>query len=93
MTPLKSGDRILVPVKADQGAFPGECLITFDTLDGPISGFIERDQVRTQNDRTFVPAQVLEVDDNQITVRLHGSFFTTSGLAHIGRDAPFLKAA
>ena len=93
MKNLAAGDAILVPVRADPGAFTGEYLITVETRDGPTSGFIDAEQVVHRNGRTFVRVQVLDVGNDWITVRLHGSFFTTSGLAHIGKDAPYLRAA
>ena len=92
MTP-SVGDIILVPVKAEQGPFSDECLISFDSLDGPISGFINSGEVERRGGKTFIRARVLKVGANSIAVRLHGSFFTTTGLAHIGRDTPFLRAA
>ena len=93
MTLLNKGDYIHVPVEVGSGAFAGECLITFDTIDGPISGFIGCDQVITQGDIKAISAKVLEVDSGRIAVRLHGSFFTTTGLAHISTSAPFERAA
>lgn len=93
MKNLEAGDSIFLPVRADPGAFTGEYLVTLETRDGPTSGFMEAEQVVEKGGRSFVRAQVLDVGRDWITVRLHGSFFTTSGLAHIGRDAPFLRAA
>jgi len=87
-----AGEMILIPVNTGSGAFSGERLITFDTLHGPISGFIRADQVEVRNGGSFIKALVLEVTPDHISVRLHGSFFTTTGLAHIDRHTPFLRA-
>lgn len=92
MTP-KVGEIILVPVRAEKGPFSEECLISFDSIDGPISGFIRSDQVEKKDGRSFIQARVLKVEPKAITVQLHGSFFTTTGLAHIDRDTPYLRAA
>lgn len=92
MTP-KVGETIFVPVRAENGPFSEESLISFDSIDGPISGFIRSDQVAKKEGRTFIGARVLKVESKAITVRLHGSFFTTTGLAHIDRDTPYLRAA
>lgn len=89
----RRGDTILVPVKTGSGPFSGERLITFETLDGPISGFIQSDQVVTREGKSLIRALVLEVAVDRITVRLHGSFFTTTGLAHIDRHTHYLQAA
>jgi hypothetical protein len=91
--PLVAGDLILVPVKVDSGPFSVECLISFNSLDGPISGFIRADQIVRRRERTFIRARVLKLTKDSITVQLHGSFFTTTGLAHIRRDTPYLEAA
>jgi hypothetical protein len=92
MTP-KVGEAILVPVKAENGPFSEECLISFNSIDGPISGFIRSDQVAQRDGKAFIRALVLKVESRAITVRLHGSFFTTTGLAHIDRNTPYLQAA
>lgn len=92
MTPAV-GETIFLQVTADSGAFAGERLITFDAQDGPISGFIRADQVRVRNGKNFIEAKVLKVSKDCIAIKLHGSFFTTTGLAHIDKDTPFLTAA
>jgi hypothetical protein len=92
MTP-KIGEAIFIPVRSERGPFSGECLISFDSLDGPISGFIRADQVEVRNDQSFIRALVLRVAKDAIAVRLHGSFFTTTGLANIDKDTPYLRAA
>lgn len=87
------GDQIMVPVEVSGGAFAGECLISFDTVDGPVSGFISSDQVVTLGDVKAISARVLAVESERIAVRLHGSFFTTTGIAHISATTPFARAA
>lgn len=89
----KAGELILVKVRAERGPFSDECLITFESLDGPISGFINSDEVVQRGSDTFIRARVLAVRDNGISVKLHGSFFTTTGLAHIDKDTPYLPVA
>jgi len=93
MTRIQVGETIFLPVDSAAGAFQGECLITFKTLDGPISGFIKSDQIREKDGKKFIPANVVNVMRDLITVRLHGSFFTTTGLAHIDKETPYLVAA
>jgi hypothetical protein len=92
MTPAV-GDIILVPVKAESGPFSEERLISFNSIDGPISGFIRADQIVKRRGKSFIRARVLRVAKDSITVQLHGSFFTTTGLAHIRKDTPYLEAA
>lgn len=93
MHQLKKGDVINVPVKVTGGAFAGECFISFESIDGPISGFINSSQVVRHGDEAFIPAKVLEIESDRLAVRFHGSFFTTTGLAHISTAASFERAA
>jgi len=90
---LDAGDMILIPVKAERGPFSEECLISFNSLDGPISGFIRANQVVERDGQNLITARVLKVAADSITVQLHGSFFTTTGVAHIHTNAPYLQAA
>jgi hypothetical protein len=89
----QKGDVIHVPVTVTGGAFAGECFISFDSIDGPISGFINSSQVIRQDGESYIPAQVLEVESDRMAVRFHGSFFTTTGLAHISTTASYERAA
>lgn len=93
MRDINKGETLFVPVDAGEGAFAGECLITIETIDGPVSGFIRSSQVVTRGDVNFVPAEVMEIDSDQLTIRLHGSFFTTTGIAHISSTSNFERAA
>lgn len=93
MASLTRGDRILVRVSVDKGAFPNESLITFDTKFGPVSGFIRSEQIRVRDGDSFIEGDVVEVAQDAIAVKLHGSFFTTTGLAYIAPGSEFLRAA
>ena len=93
MGKVNKGDTLFIPVNAGNGAFVGECLITIDTIEGPISGFINSDQVINRDGHRVVPARVLEIDSDRLTIRLHGSFFTTTGLAHISSASEYERAA
>lgn len=93
MSAISTGDVLYIPVEVSGGAFLGEYLITFGTLEGPTSGFINESQIKGQNGRKYIEARVLDVEADRISVHLHGSFFTTTGLAHISREAQFERAA
>lgn len=90
---ISPGDAIFVPISVENGAFPKESLITIETINGPVSGFIRSDEIEMKHGNPFVKAVVLEVSDEAITVRLKGSFFTTTGLAYISPATEFLRAA
>ena len=78
---IRQGERVPVPCKVGPGAFPDEYLITVTTAEGEISGFINTVQVVENSDGTFIRGVV----EDRISVRLPGSFFTTSGIAHFYR--------
>jgi hypothetical protein len=81
------GDKVLVPTEAKSGAFPGEKLVTVSTESGPVSGFARSNDVVDQGGGTFLRAEVLDVSSNTLTVKLRGSFFTTTGRADIPMSA------
>lgn len=92
MKAINKGDTIFIPVEVSNGPFIGECLINFQTLEGSVSGFISESQVIRRDSIRLIEAKVLDVDSDRISIRLHGSFFTTTGLAHISHEA-FERAA
>lgn len=89
----ESGETLLIPVSASPGAFPDEYLISLDTLDGPISGFIRSDEVKEIEGEKFIEGRVLDASQDGIRVVIHGSYFTTTGLAHISKEVAFRPAA
>jgi hypothetical protein len=93
MAGLAPGEKILVPTEAKLGAFPGERLVTITTETGPISGFAKADFVIDQGDGTYLLAEVKRVLGDIVTVKLYGSFFTTTGLADIPKSSAFRKLA
>ena len=80
-------------VDDDAGAFPGERLVTVSTETGPVSGFAKADFVIDRDDGTYLVAEVKRVSRDKITVRLFGSFFTTTGLADIPKGVALQKFA
>lgn len=93
MTAINKGETLYIPVEVTDGPFPRECLVTFETMEGPVSGFINEGQVIRRDGVSLIEAKVLDVESDRISVRLHGSFFTTTGLAHISHGASFQRAA
>lgn len=87
------GQKVLVPTEVKAGAFPGERLVTVKTEDGPISGFAKEDHVVARKGNQYLLAEVTKVSDETLTVRLFGSFFTTTGLADIPKSAALPEAA
>ena len=84
---FKSGEKVPVPCYVSTGAFLNEYLITIDTAQGSISGFIDVEEVERKEGNSFVYGIVHEVhQDGRIILRLPGSFFTTTGIAHFSRE-------
>ena len=82
------GSRISIPCEATKGAFLNEYLISVETANGPISGFIKaEDVIGEPPGKTFVVGIVRgESDDRTIIVRLPGSFFKTTGIAYFSHQ-------
>ena len=81
--PPRPGETVLVPTDVKAGAFPGEKLVTVNTEAGVVSGFAKADAIVQTGDGQYLYAEVKTVSPKTLTVRLMGSFFTTTGLADI----------
>jgi len=92
MPDLEPGEKVLVPTNVDDGAFPGENLVTVETKTGPVSGFTKAVNIVHKHGDSYLMAEVEDVSEDTLTVRLFGSFFTTTGLAYIPSNAKFLRA-
>lgn len=82
------GDLVGVPCSIQLGPFPDEHLVTVETEDGFISGFVKDENLRvseSDSEHGFVKGMVVrDIDDDRVEVRIYGSFFTTaSGLASV----------
>lgn len=93
MTTPQKGQTILIPVEVGEGAFSSERLITLESIEGTVSGFIKEHQVKKVEGSDFLEAVVEDVDSDRVAVRLHGSFFTTTGLAYIAHEDSVRRAA
>ena len=90
MTMLAPGERVLVPTQVEAGAFPNEKLVTVETQEGPISGFARADLIVQNATGQYLVAEVKTISESSATVKIFGSFFTTTGLATISPE--MLKA-
>ena len=79
----KSRTVVRIPCEVTNGAFSSEHLITIETANGLITGFIQVDDViEGTAGEHFVDGIVQGKKDGKIVVRLPGSFFTTTGIAY-----------
>jgi len=83
MAGMKVGDVIGVQCTVQPGPFSDERLISFDTIDGPVSGFVQETDLRQSGEHWFVRATIRAIRDDILEVKVQGSFFTTNGLASV----------
>ena len=83
---IREGVQVQVACSISRGAFLNEYLITIDTSDGPISGFIDANYVnKADDDSAYICGVVHEIQGDNVIIGLPGSFFTTTGIAHFSR--------
>ncbi|MBI4083476.1 MAG: hypothetical protein HY423_12795 [Candidatus Lambdaproteobacteria bacterium] len=81
---FKAGDRIRIPVSITPGAFLSERFITLESVTGPISGFVNSEEIFDEKRNSgYIAGIVQEVKDKSVIVRIRGSFFVTAGLAEV----------
>jgi hypothetical protein len=85
MSEMKVGDVIGIQCDVRPGPFSGERMITFDTVAGPISGFVREPDLIEKKSQWYVRAVIQAIKDDVLEVRVKGSFFTTNGLASVPR--------
>lgn len=83
------GQRVKVPCQVSPGPFSEERLVTLETVEGAISGFVNTNDVALTDDSNgLLTGTVTAVEPGHVTVRLRGSFFTTNGLATVAAGLP-----
>ena len=83
---FRPGDVVGIACQIQEGPFPEEKLITVETIDGPISGFVKLENLNIEEeaDNGVVRGTVVSAKDETITVKISGSFFTTAlGVASV----------
>jgi len=84
MAQFTEGQIIRLPCKVSPGPFSEEPLVTFETVNGEITGFVSEDDVDTDDrGNNFLRGIVHAVHGDIIDVWVRGSFFTTNGLAAV----------
>ncbi|HMG77154.1 MAG TPA: hypothetical protein VK591_00620 [Xanthobacteraceae bacterium] len=80
---LMVGQQVWIPCKVQPGPFSEEPLVTFESTDGPVTGFIDSDELKEIGGQTSVRGIVRSIERDYIKVWIKGSFFTTNGLANV----------
>ena len=83
---LAIGQKAWIRCKVQPGPFSEEPLVTVDSIDGPVTGFVSSEELKTDQGNQFVRGIVQGVAADHIEVWIRGSFFTTNGLANVPRD-------
>lgn len=87
MNRFEVGKFVGIPCDLGSGAFVDEYLVTIETAEGPVSGFITKENLELiDGEKGVLRGEVVELGADTITVKVRGSFFTTTGLAYLPRD-------
>lgn len=80
---LQIGQQIRIPCRVQPGPFAEELLITFDSIDGPVSGFVNSEESEEVAGQPTIRGIVRAIEKDYLEVWIRGSFFTTNGLANV----------
>jgi hypothetical protein len=83
---LMVGQQVWIPCKVQPGPFSEEPLVTFESTEGPVTGFIESGELKEVGGQASVRGIVRSIERDYITVWIRGSFFTTNGLANVSME-------
>jgi hypothetical protein len=78
---LSVGQPVWIPCKVQPGPFSEEPLVTIDSTDGPITGFVNSAEL--SEDKNRIRGIVRGIGKDHIEVWIKGSFFTTNGLTNV----------
>lgn len=81
---LAIGQGVWIDCKVQPGPFSEEPLVTIETIDGPVTGFVKVDELRS--DEKKVRGIVRGIRADHVEVWIKGSFFTTNGLANVSKE-------
>lgn len=80
---FKVGDFVGIKCEVQPGPFSEERLVTVETIDGAVSGFVRESELRQVGDEWQVRGKIRRISPDAIEVWILGSFFTTNGIASI----------
>ena len=78
---LRVGQQVWIPCKVQPGPFSDEPLVTVDSIDGPVTGFVQSKELSADHAR--VRGIVRGIEKDHVEVWIKGSFFTTNGLTNV----------
>ena len=80
---LQIGQQIRIPCTVQPGPFSEERLVTFDGIDGPVSGFVKTEELEDVSGQPTIRGVIRAIEKDYLEVWVRGSFFTTNGLANV----------
>jgi len=80
---LTIGQQVWIQCKIQPGPFSEEPLVTIESIDGPVTGFVKSDELRSVHDQGAVRGIVRGIEKDHVEVWIKGSFFTTNGLTNV----------
>lgn len=86
MLKFEVGNFVGVRCEVQDGPFSEERLVTIETVDGAITGFVRETELRERNGEWEVRGKVSGIFSDSVEVFIRGSFFTTNGLAKVPRN-------
>lgn len=91
---LRKGQVVRVRCVIQPGPFSHERLVTVQSCDGPVSGFVRLAflEEASGSETGFIRGQIVKAEKDRVLVRLPGSFFTTNGVTTVSPDEVKLAA-
>jgi hypothetical protein len=87
MVAFVPGQEVRMPCAVARGGPPGEAVVTVESAEGPISGFVKSDAITGEGEGAFLRAWIVTVTDDLVVVKMPGSFFgAIAGQAAIRAD-------
>ncbi len=86
MGTIHVGEKIEIPCEVKPGPFSDEKFISFETLDGVVSGFVGGNALQQRDSGFSISGIVKEVMPDRIIVMVQGDFFQTNGIAALSRS-------
>ena len=83
MRTFEIGELVGVQCEVMPGPFSEEKIVSIDTTEGPITGFVRESELRQTGNQWYVRGKVESVSNDALEVWIRGSFLTTNGLASV----------
>jgi hypothetical protein len=80
---LSIGQEVWIRCKVQPGPFSEEPLVTVDSIEGAVTGFVSSDELKNTHGEYSVRGIVRSIAKDHVEVWIRGSFFTTNGLANV----------